>query len=101
MNAPTSTARPRRHADVAELMDEPPPHIRSFVVKVWAEEAENPLCDDSWRGYVTHVESGKRLYLRSLTQLPRFIAPHVVDIGGRLDLRTRLCAVLAPRPSEP
>ena len=46
----------------------------SFVIKIWLEEtggAEGAM----WRGHVTHVSDGKRLYFESLDELLTFIAP--------------------------
>jgi len=72
-------------------MDEPPSNAHSFVVKVWPKKVEDSDRDASWRGSVTHVETGERVYLESLVEVPGAIAPHVVEAGGTLDLRTRLC----------
>lgn len=80
-------------------MDERSPTAHSFVVRVWPKKVEDSDCDASWRGSVTHVETGERVYLESLTEVPGVIAPYVVENGGTLDLRTRLClwmASLAP-----
>jgi hypothetical protein len=85
---------------MSEPLDDESPPIRSFVVKVWAEETASPRRDASWRGYVTHVGTGERLYLRNLVQVTSFIAPRLVEIGGRLDARTRLCTLLAPPSNE-
>jgi hypothetical protein len=43
----------------------------SFVVKVWCEEPA------LWRGYVTHVPSGRRQYFQDLTVVLRFIGPYL------------------------
>lgn len=75
----------------SELMDEPHPNGHSFVVKVWPKKVEDSDRDASWRGSVTHVKTGERRYLESLTEVPGVIAPYVVENGGTLDLRTRLC----------
>lgn len=72
-------------------MDEPPPEVHSFVVKIWAKEVKDPRSDASWRGSVTHVGTGERRYIQRLMQIPYFIAPYVNEIGDALDLRSRLC----------
>jgi hypothetical protein len=72
-------------------MDEPPSNVHSFVVKVWPKKVEDSGRDASWRGSVTHVETGERVYLESLVEVPGAIAPHVVEAGGTLDFCTRLC----------
>ena len=75
-------------------MDEPPP-AHSFVVKVWAKRVEDASQDASWRGSITHVESGERVYLDRLMQVPEYLAPYVIEVGGALDLWTRLYLRLA------
>lgn len=84
-------------------MDDPPPQEHSFVVKIWAKEVENPAQDAQWRGSVTHVGTGKRLYIKNLVQISAFLVPYVVEFGGSLDLRTRCCVWMAPsvRSSDP
>ncbi len=76
-------------------MDEPPPTAHSFVVKVWPKKVEDSGRDASWRGSVTHVETGERVYLESLVEVSSVIAPYVVENGGTIDLRTRLCLWMA------
>lgn len=52
--------------------------IQSFVVKVWLEpEADKP----SWRGHVTHVPSGERRYVTTLSGVTAFIAPYLLQMG--------------------
>ena len=79
-------------------MDELPP-AHSFVIKIWAKRVDDATRDASWRGTITHVESGKRQYLESLVEVPRVLAPYVVEAGGTLDLRTRLCLWMVPSAS--
>lgn len=81
-------------------MEEVSPKPHSFVVKVWAEEVVDARRDPSWRGYITHVGTGERLYLKSLLQVPGFMAPFVEDLGGSLDVRTRMCLWMAPPASR-
>lgn len=84
-----------RHWAYLTPMDGPPPDTHSFVVRVWPKRVENAEGDASWRGSITHVETGERMYLESLTEIPGVIAPYVVETGGTLDLRTRLCLWMA------
>jgi len=72
-------------------MKDPPLQARSFIVKVWAKKVEDPSADASWRGHVTHVGSGDQKYLKSLMEVPAFIAPYVNELGGALGLYTRFC----------
>jgi hypothetical protein len=52
--------------------------IHSFIVKIWREEPGDPV---AWRGHVTHVPSGERVYLTSLNGLNTFIAPYLLEMG--------------------
>lgn len=70
------------------------PRTDSFVVKIWAKKVEDSRGDASWRGSVTHVETGECLYLERLTQIPWFLAPYVLDAGGKLDVRTLMLLCL-------
>jgi len=71
-------------------MDGPPPNTHSFVVRIWPKQVENAEYDASWRGSITHVETGERLYLEGLLEVPTFIAPFILEAGGTLDWRSRL-----------
>ena len=76
-------------------MEDPLPNTHSFVVRIWPKRVEDPERDTSWRGTVTHVDTGRRLHLKRLVEVPEFIAPYIVEAGGTLDLRTRLCLWMA------
>ena len=56
----------------------------SFVIKIWLEEtggAEGAM----WRGHVTHVSDGKRLYFESLDAILTFIAPYLKELGVEIE----------------
>lgn len=53
----------------------------SFVVKVWLEETVEEAGRATWRGHVTHVASGERRYLESLTGVGTFIRPYLERWG--------------------
>ena len=53
----------------------------SFVVKVWLEETVEEVGRAKWRGHVTHVASGERKYLESLTGVTAFIRPYLERWG--------------------
>jgi hypothetical protein len=72
-------------------MGKSPPQTHSFVVKVWEKEGGAQQGGVPWRGSITHVGTGERLYLENLREVSGFLAPYVRDLGGALDLRTRLC----------
>jgi hypothetical protein len=58
---------------------------QSFIVKVWVEDAVEADGHSVWHGHITHVPSGKRHYVKSLDEIKDFIAPHLEEMGVRLD----------------
>jgi hypothetical protein len=58
-------------------MDEQDYLPQSFIVKIWPDEAGVGREDDGWRGYIVHVPSNERLYLRNLEDILAFIAPYL------------------------
>lgn len=64
---------------------------QSFIVKVWIEEGADRDDPGVWHGHITHVSSGKRLYLKNLdNNIRTFIAPHLEEMGVALDTRWRI-----------
>jgi hypothetical protein len=59
------------------------PDSQSFVVKVWLEETVKESGQARWRGHVTHVTSGERRYLESLSGIADFIRPYLEAWGVR------------------
>lgn len=59
-------------------MDTPEATLHSFIVKLWLEETGD---ESSWHGYITHVPSGDRQYLRELADIVAFIKPYI-ESGG-------------------
>lgn len=59
------------------------PDTQSFVVKVWLEETVEEAGRAKWRGHVTHVTSGERRYLESLSGVVDFITPYLERWGVR------------------
>jgi hypothetical protein len=59
--------------------DEQDVPAQSFVVRVWAEPAE----DDGpvLRGHITHVGGGEDRYFRALDAIPDFIQPFLASLG--------------------
>jgi hypothetical protein len=47
------------------------PH--SFIVKLWLEDAGGKRKRKVWRGYITHVPTGARRYLKNLDDITEFI----------------------------
>lgn len=52
-----------------------------FIVKIWLEETAEESGQATWRGYITHVPSGRRRYLQTLDDILAFIVPYLEEIG--------------------
>lgn len=53
---------------------------QSFVVRIWIEESGGR---PTWRGYVTHVQSGDQCAFEDLACVHRFLARHLAMAGVR------------------
>lgn len=69
-------------------MQEPENH--SFIVKVWREETVEEAGQARWRGHITHVQTGRRRYLQSLSGILAFIMPYLERMGIRFSIVRRL-----------
>ncbi len=49
----------------------------SFVIRLWKELGDPARPDGVWRGSITHVESNKRYYVRSTTEIERIVASYM------------------------
>jgi hypothetical protein len=65
-------------------MDPPIATSHSFIVKVWVEQARSARRGATWRGHITHVPSGDRVYVDELDAIALFIAPRLAGLGVRL-----------------
>lgn len=65
-------------------------HTQSFVIKIWLEETAEEGDQVIWRGHITQVPSGERLYLKDLDDILTFIAPFLEKMDVRLGIRWRL-----------
>jgi hypothetical protein len=54
---------------------------QSFVVRIWIEESRAGR-SPTWRGHVTHVQSGQRRSVDSLGGISRIIATHIAAMGA-------------------
>ena len=64
--------------------------VHSFIIKLWVEKASERTRTAVWRGYITHVPSGERRYLKDLSEITAFIAPYLEDIGARVGMWGRV-----------
>jgi hypothetical protein len=58
-------------------MDTPEATLHSFIVKLWLEDTGQQEKPMGWHGYITHVPSGDRQYLRELADILTFIEPYL------------------------
>lgn len=52
----------------------------SFILKVWVERGAASAAP-TWRGHITHVPGGERIYLRDLDAIAAFVAPYLARMG--------------------
>ncbi len=64
--------------------------MHSFIIKLWIEKVTERRRTTVWRGYITHVPSGERRYLKDLDEITAFIAPHLEVIGARVGMWGRV-----------
>jgi hypothetical protein len=69
-------------------VEEHPTH--SFVMRIWIEQVARPGRPATWRGHITHVQSGDRRSVDSLAGIERFVGAHLAPSGIRVSVRDRL-----------
>ena len=50
-------------------------NTHAFVIKIWLED------NAMWRGHITHVPSGERRYIETLSEIDDFILPYLEKMG--------------------
>lgn len=58
-------------------------NTHSFIVKIWIEEIADDTSNVLWRGYITHVSSGARQYLKELSDIIDFVQTYLEAMGVR------------------
>jgi hypothetical protein len=66
------------------------PDVHSFIIKLRLEKALREAGPTTWHGYITHVPSGARSYLRDLDGIAAFITPYLEAAGVKTGLRRRV-----------
>jgi hypothetical protein len=51
--------------------------IHSFVLKIYIEESSSPGGEIAWHGYITHVDSSTRGYIKTPGDILEFITPYL------------------------
>ena len=64
-------------------MDIPKSQVHSFIVKLWLEKAGDETGMAVWHGYITHVPSGERRYLKDLRDdILSFVKLYIGETGA-------------------
>lgn len=66
-----------REPEISLGGDEIESNTHSFIVRMWSEEADEATGRIRWRGHLTHVLSGKRHYIKELSDIPSLIATYL------------------------
>jgi hypothetical protein len=66
--------------DSGAVMDSFESHTHSFIIKIWLEET-GEVDRVIWRGHITHVLGGERVYLKNLYGIVDFISPYLESMG--------------------
>ncbi|MBP1468355.1 hypothetical protein EYB53_021770 [Candidatus Chloroploca sp. M-50] len=53
----------------------------SFIVKIWREQTDEATKKALWRGYITHIPSGERRYVRRLADVTDVIQQYLDRLG--------------------
>ena len=60
--------------------------IHSFIIRLWLEETAEETGPVKWRGYITHIPSGKQLYLKSLDEISHFIQAYLSTLDTPFEI---------------
>ena len=75
---------------VGAIMDLVESDTQSFIVKIWVEESGEDTSRGVWHGHITHIPGHQRRYLKDLSEIQDFIAPHLEEMGVKVGKRWRL-----------
>lgn len=62
----------------------------SFLIRLWQEHQTSPHMQPDWRGWIEHVQSGKRHYFQDLATLRAAIQNYIDTVPDFQDLLTSL-----------
>jgi len=63
--------------------------VHSFIVKLWLDDEGGEANQITWRGYITHVPTGARRYLKTLSDITDFIKQYIDGSDVRVDFKSR------------
>lgn len=66
----------------------------AFIVKIWWERRDVEQAAPVWRGSIEDVQSGRRVYFRSLHELCQYLEHRVPTFHSRSGWRARLRRLL-------
>lgn len=64
--------------------------MHSFIIKLWLEQTSEEDGPVTWHGYITHVPSGRRRYLKDLDGIKAFVTPYFEAVGVKDGMRHRV-----------
>ena len=59
----------------------------TFIVKIWIEENDFEI-GKVWRGYITHVTSGNKKYIKNLDEIKIFLDQYIKSMGDEIESRS-------------
>jgi 16S rRNA A1518/A1519 N6-dimethyltransferase RsmA/KsgA/DIM1 with predicted DNA glycosylase/AP lyase activity len=74
----------------SDWQETPEPNVHSFVIKLQLEEIDERERKTVWRGYITHVPSGERRYVKDLSGITSFIEQCLAATGAQVNQGSRL-----------
>ncbi|HJZ80830.1 MAG TPA: hypothetical protein VKD91_10810, partial [Pyrinomonadaceae bacterium] len=60
---------------------------QSSIIRFWVDESSEENAPARWRGQITHVSSGKMVYLQSFGEISNFILPFLEALGVKVEGR--------------
>lgn len=77
----SKNSRPEEDNAHAQFIE---PHTHSFIIKIWLIDHDTGVKEQNWRGYLTHVASGQRIYFTTLFEMASLLVPYLKEMGIKL-----------------
>ena len=62
-------------------VNQPEAQRASFIIRIWLEETAAETGLTTWRGSITHVQSGEKQYFEGLDAIAEFIMSYLKELG--------------------